>query len=213
MILESCPLCAANLHRYHDDDTRLYMHCPKCRLVHVPPGWQISEEEEHAEYLLHENDPEDSGYRRFLSRLADPLLERLPPGSHGLDFGCGPGPALAQMLREAGHTVDLYDHFFAQNKAVFERDYDFITASEVLEHLRDPRQELDRLRGLLRPGGILGVMTKLVRDRQSFTTWHYIRDPTHVSFFSRKTLDWLAEEWQADLSLHGNDVALFTMPS
>ena len=35
----------------------------------------------------------------------EPLLARLGPASHGLDYGCGPGPALATMLREEGHGV------------------------------------------------------------------------------------------------------------
>ena len=59
----------------------------------------------------------DAGYRRFLSKLADPLMARLAPGARGLDYGCGPGPALAAMLREAGHEVALYDPFFAPDPA------------------------------------------------------------------------------------------------
>ena len=42
---------------------------------------------------------------RFLGRLAEPLVERLDPGASGLDFGCGPGPALAAMLTRRGYTV------------------------------------------------------------------------------------------------------------
>ena len=87
--------------------------------------------------------------------------------------------------------------------------YDFITTTEVVEHLHYPRRELDRLWDILKPGGSLGVMTKLVRDRAAFATWHYISEPTHVCFFSRSTFQWLADEWQADLMFEGNDVILF----
>jgi len=44
----------------------------------------------------------DPRYRRFLARLAEPLIAHLPKGARGLDFGCGPGPTLSLMLREAG---------------------------------------------------------------------------------------------------------------
>ncbi len=83
----------------------------------------------YAHYLHHENHLDDPGYRRFLSKLADPLLARLPAGSKGLDYGCGPGPALAAMLREAGHQVALYDPFFHPDLTPLERSYDFETCT------------------------------------------------------------------------------------
>ena len=39
-------------------------------------------------------------YRSFLGRLAIPLQAKLSSGDTGLDFGCGHGPALADMLEE-----------------------------------------------------------------------------------------------------------------
>ena len=73
-------------------------------------------------------------------------------------------PALAAMLRERGLTVALYDPFYAPDESVWSRAYDFITATEVLEHLHEPARELDRLFAALRPGGWLGVMTKPMRE-------------------------------------------------
>ena len=158
------------------------------------------------------NDPDDPGYRRFLARLAEPLLERLPPGARGLDFGCGPGPALARMLQEAGHDVSLFDVFYAPEEAVFQRRYDFVTATEVVEHLARPGEELARLWSLLRPGGWLGVMTKLVRDRDAFARWHYKNDPTHIVFFSIATWRWWAVQAGAVLTFIGDDVMLLQKP-
>jgi hypothetical protein len=51
-------------------------------------------------------------------------------------------------------------------------------------------------------------MTKLVRDRSAFATWHYIRDPTHVCFFSRATWRWWADGCGAGLTFVGDDVIL-----
>ena len=78
-------------------------------LVYVPSRYWLTQEDEKAVYDLHQNDPDDRGYRKFLSRLSAPLLQKLPPNQWGLDFGCGPGPALPDLLKAGGHRVDLYD--------------------------------------------------------------------------------------------------------
>lgn len=205
-----CPLCGAtNPTIFHQDTQRSYRQCQDCALVFVPEHERVSPSAEKAYYDLHENDPADPGYRRFLSRLVEPLLQRLAPGANGLDFGCGPGPALADMLSEAGMCMSLYDAFYTPNTAVLQRSYDFITCSEVLEHLHQPYLELQRLFAILKPGGWLGIMTKRVRNRAAFAHWHYIRDPTHVCFYSKTTLYWIAERWQVNLELPADDVTLF----
>ena len=136
----------------------------------------------------------------------------LAPRSTGLDFGAGPGPTLSVMLSEAGHRVRIYDPFYADHPEVFTQRYDFITATEVLEHLRRPGRELQRLWHCLKPGGVLGVMTKLVRDRAAFARWHYISDPTHVCFFSTATFRWLADRWRSALTFADKDVILMVKP-
>lgn len=184
------------------------MRCAECALVYVPPAYFLTREEERACYELHENAVDDPGYRRFLSRLASPLMERLPPHARGLDFGCGPAPALAAMLREAGHEVALYDSFFFPERVALAQRYEFVTATEVVEHLHRPGEVLAKLWECIEPGGWLGVMTKLVRDAEAFASWHYIRDPTHVCFFSRETWSWWAQRHAAELTTLGADVML-----
>ena len=211
---DGCPLCGdLQLDPFHRDRKRTYYRCRVCRLVFVPAAFHLSLEDEKAEYDRHQNRPDDPAYRRFLSRLATPLLARLAPGSRGLDFGSGPGPTLAPMLTEAGHRVTLYDPFYACNPAVLEDRYDFITASEVVEHLRHPGRDLDRLYRRLKPGGLLGIMTKRVIDRERFARWHYIHDPTHVCFFSRATFHWLAARWRAAVDFAERDVCIIVKPS
>ncbi|MFT4613669.1 MAG: SAM-dependent methyltransferase [Bacteroidia bacterium] len=204
-----CPLCGSGqTFFYHRDKRRTYISCGCCQLVFVPAQWRIDREAEQAEYELHENAIQDDGYRAFLSRLSEPLLQRLPVAASGLDFGCGQGPALAAILREAGHKVALYDSFFAPHEDVLTQQYDFICATEVVEHLHQPGSELDRLWRMLRPGGWLGVMTKLVRDKTAFAHWHYKNDPTHVCFFSRPTWIWWAQQRGVEPQFYGADVIL-----
>lgn len=209
-----CPLCdSPETAFYLRDRRREYLQCGVCRLVFVPPAFFLSAAAEKTEYDLHQNEVDDPGYRRFLSRLCDPLLRRLSPGAAGLDFGCGPGPALAAMLQEAGHPVTPYDPFYFPDSSALSRRYAFICATEVVEHLHRPGWELDRLWGLLEPGGVLGVMTKLVRDRAAFATWHYKNDPTHLCFFSRDTWVWWAQQRGADLEFVAADVILLGQAS
>jgi len=211
---DQCRLCGeGRAEIFWQDQRRDYYRCRRCHLVFVPPPQYLSPREEKAEYDRHRNDPCDSGYRRFLGRLYEPLRARLAPGSRGLDFGCGPGPTLSLMFAEAGHAMALYDCFYAPDRSVLSGCYDFITATEVVEHLHRPGEELERLWALLQPGGVFGVMTKLVLDGEAFSRWHYKNDPTHVSFFSRTTFDWLAAHWRADMQIIGQDVIIFTRPA
>lgn len=204
-----CPLCdGIGAIDFHIDLRRPYLQCGNCLLVFVPPGYHLDAAAEKAEYDLHQNRVDDPRYRRFLARLAEPLAARLPPGASGLDFGCGPGPALATMLRERGFRVALYDPFYHPDPAALRGPLDFICATEVVEHLARPGAELARLWQLLRPCGWLGVMTKLVLDREAFSRWHYKNDPSHICFFSEDTWRWWAGQRGAGLELIGADVIL-----
>ena len=205
-----CPLCGSiDVSHFYQDSARNYLRCHACQLVFVPAQFHLSDIAEKAQYDLHQNNSADQGYRRFLGRLAEPLLMRLNGARRGLDFGCGPGPCLSVMLEEAGHSVSLYDLYYANDPRVLESHYDFITATEVVEHLANPRRELERLWALLRPGGYLGLMTKMVNNAETFATWHYKTDPTHISFFSQQSFDYLAQEWGAAVTFIGADVIIF----
>lgn len=206
----SCPLCDASESKpFYRDRHRQYFRCGSCNLIHLPPAQHPSCEEERAEYDKHQNSPDDPNYRTFLGRLFTPLLQRLTPQSQGLDFGCGPGPTLSVMFEETGHSMSLYDPLYAPDVVVLARHYDFITATEVVEHLHEPGKELERLWTMLKPGGWLGIMTKLALDEDAFSRWHYKNDLTHVCFFSTETMSWLANKWQAEYELIGRDVVLF----
>lgn len=176
-----------------------------------PASWP-DQATEKAVYDLHDNNPADPGYRCFLRKLLDPLQERLPEQARGLDFGCGPGPALAQMLIADGHPMALYDPLYHPNRDVLDGVYDFVTATEVLEHLHDPSTTLKLLDSLFRPGGWLAVMTCFQTDDSRFANWHYRRDPTHVVFYRQATLSWIANHFGWHLTIPVKDVALFQKP-
>lgn len=205
----NCPLChTSGGLDYYEDAKRKYRQCEICDLVYVPNKYYLSRDEEKVVYDLHQNSPDDPEYRRFLSRLFNPLLDRIKPKSRGLDFGSGPGPTLSVMFKEADHEMAIYDSFYARDNSVWDEKYDFITVTEVVEHLHHPGMTLNRLWACLKPGGLFGVMTKLVLNREAFVDWHYKNDSTHVSFFSRNTFAWLGEYWSTKPVFINKDVIL-----
>jgi hypothetical protein len=198
----ACPVCLTIQTRpFWNNGTRNYWRCEDCQATFLDPGQRPGTDEEHAEYALHENALNDPGYRRFLARLANPLLERLTPGQNGLDYGCGPAPALAAMLGEAGYAMALYDPLFQKNQDALNTHYDFITCTEVVEHFHRPHQEFSFLDTLLEPGGLLAIMTCFQTDDAAFANWHYRRDPTHVVFYRPHTFRTIARQrnWQCQI--------------
>ncbi len=208
-IEKQCPLCLSEgTDFFHKDKFRTYFTCNTCELIFVPPSQRLLSEDEKERYDLHKNFPYDPNYRKFLSRIFNPMQKLIAPQSKGLDFGSGPGPTLSLMFEEARHVMTVYDHYYANQPSVFNKQYDFITASEVVEHLFEPKKELERLWSCIKPGGYLGVMTKLALDHEAFTAWHYKNDPTHVCFYSKHTFEWLAEQFQAKLTFADKDVMI-----
>ena len=206
-----CPLCrSSDKSLFNVDGEKHYYRCNQCKLVYLDHNYHLSAESEYAEYLKHQNSPQDLGYRKFLSRIYTPLNLKLAQQSVGLDFGCGPGPTLSLMFEESGHQVNLYDKFFFPDKTVLQLQYDFVTATEVFEHLTTPSETLDIIWRCVKPGGQLGVMTKLVLGEDNFAKWHYKNDPTHVIFFSIETMQWLANYWRASFSQVAKDAFIFT---
>ncbi|MBE4592383.1 2-polyprenyl-3-methyl-5-hydroxy-6-metoxy-1,4-benzoquinol methylase [Vibrio navarrensis] len=207
--MPTCPLCQhEHIQPYFVDKHREYLQCKQCHLVFVHPNQRLDAKSEKAHYDLHENNPQDAGYRRFLARIADPLQERIKPQSTGLDFGCGPGPTLSLMMAERGHNMALYDIYYHPQTSVLAEQYDFMTATEVIEHLYQPAQVWQQWLNLVKPGGWIGLMTKMVINVEAFAHWHYKNDPTHVIFFSQATFQFLAERDKLELEFIGKDVIL-----
>jgi len=173
---------------------REYYRCEVCLLVFMNPNQHLPAEEEKERYDSHKNNPEDEDYVGFLNRLVKPLSEYLKPGGRGLDFGCGPGPTISAMLDKKGFSVADYDPIYFSNKKLIEEQYDFITATEVVEHLYKPREVFQLLDQLLKPNeSYLGIMTQVLESEESFETWWYHNDPTHVCFYQKETLEWLGD--------------------
>ena len=208
----ACPLCGRLVIPTVEVAGLRYASCPVCVLISLDPAQRPLPLAEVMRYAQHQNAEDNTGYRRFLDSLVQPMRARLQAGAFGLDFGCGPAPVLAGMLTEAGCPTMSYDPVFAAKEELLERRYDFVACSEVVEHLHHPAHAFVLFGRLLDAGGLLGVMTRFHRPSVRFETWWYRRDSTHVCFYGEQTMHWIANRHGWTVEIPAPDVALFTIP-
>lgn len=187
-----CPLCKAaqNLTPVPGQDKRNYYHCGRCNMVFIPPAQYVQPELEKARYEEHNNGIQYPGYVRFLMHAIRPALPLLNPGDTGLDYGCGHVPTLSTLVAREGFPCADYDPFFRPQLSA--GPHDFIFATECFEHFFDPHQEMQRITNLLKPGGLLIIMTLFWQQKKDFITKYYFRDITHCVFYHRRTIEFMA---------------------
>lgn len=182
-----------------------YCYCPACEFISMDPTFIVNLEREKAQYENHHNSLENEGYVKMFEDFMDLFWNRLTCKEiHALDFGSGPTPVLAELLKRRGAKVDCYDKFYQPQTLFEDKTYDLITSTEVFEHLENPLQTLEMLSTHLKPNGIIAIMTLFhPNDTELFIKWWYPRDPTHISFFTCKTLEILGEK--CSLKIAGRD--------
>jgi 2-polyprenyl-3-methyl-5-hydroxy-6-metoxy-1,4-benzoquinol methylase len=157
-----------------------------------------------------------------------------------LDVGCGAGDN-ARILAARGHTVVgitasaaeaeharphcqqvlVCDFEAVSGLPGLPADFDLVLCSHVLEHLRFPGEALVRLRGLLRPGGLLAVAVPnmahwRLRVRALQGDWTRTSagpfDRTHLQFWSYSTIAELIVESGFDIVQHTGEFSLPQRP-
>ena len=186
-----------------------YWKCSYCEAIFLDKEFYLSSNDEYKHYLTHNNDVNDPRYKQFLSNLMLPLIERIKLNSIGLDYGCGPGPALSLMLKEKGYKMFNYDPFFHPEKRNLLKKYDFISCTETAEHFHNPFGEFTRFSELLNNNGTIGIMTNFHSKQDIFENWYYINDPTHVVFYNKKTFQIIAKIFDWDCEFLGNNLVFF----
>jgi SAM-dependent methyltransferase len=148
---------------------------------------------------------EEQGRRATGARLLDLIGAQVPEGRL-LDVGCGPGLLLDEARARGYETVGLelsresarharehlgLDVREAPLEEFDEREaFDVVVLADVIEHLDDPVGGIERCASLLRPGGVLCVVTP---DPSSLTArlagarwWGFV--PAHTCLLPRATL-------------------------
>lgn len=147
----------------------------------------------------------------LLSQFFLAARERTPElrGQRLLDYGCGTG-LLCRLAGEQGmlatgieadpraragiqraKTCTVYASLAELRAAEPEAAFDWIVLWEVIEHLREPWNELARLCGIIRPGGTLVVTTpnaRCLKARLQRSRWEQRLNPTHFYYFTANSL-------------------------
>ncbi len=200
-----CPLCGGSERKSVNNQHRVgvsYWHCASCDLIAMDPQFFLSAEAERERYLSHQNSIQDQGYLKHLQPMVQMISVEFKsdvrPQLLGLDFGSGPQPILQSLLQTEHFRIEAYDPFFSPRAQALPQTYDFIVSTEVVEHFFLPQIEMQQMISLLKPGGSLFLMTQLHAETESgsyFNSWWYPKDATHVSFYSQKTMEWIAHNF------------------
>ncbi len=149
---------------------------------------------------------EEAG-QRATARRALELIERHVERRALLDVGAWVGFFVSEAERRGWDAVGLEPSRFAsafarehfgtrvetgtlQQVDLPERHFDAVVLGDVIEHLPDPGETLDRIARLLRPGGVLYLALPDAGSRVARTLgarwWSVL--PTHVQYFTRSSL-------------------------
>lgn len=212
---EKCTLCSEEAVCFFTDSRsgHRYFQCECCDLRFLDPKSRLSAQGEFDRYLMHENDVSDPKYQNFVRPLYELIKQNISSTSKGLDFGCGSGPVLSHLLSADGYDINLYDPYFKPDHSALQGQYDFVFSVEVAEHFYNPCEEFSRLKELTVPNGHLMFMTLMYSQDIHFSSWPYRLDPTHVSFYSSRTFEWVKEKFDFKACrCFGNRIAWFECP-
>jgi SAM-dependent methyltransferase len=189
--------------------------CGHMQLERIPTEAELREA--YAEAASEDYIEEETGQRATARRTLE-ALERYVPGGALLDLGCWVGFLLAEARDRGWETVGVESSTFASDYArerlgldvvtadLFEADlggrrFDAVVLGDVIEHLPRPGDALDRVAGMLRPGGAVALLLPDAGSRLARAMgarwWSVI--PTHVHYFTRGSMREL-------LSRHGYEV-------
>lgn len=161
----------------------------------------------------------DNQYLRYTISIRDsasiilPLIKKIIPTGKILDVGCATGEFLSKA-REFGYSVEglelsKWSSEIARKKGIkvyrillkslaskYSNRYDVITLFGVIEHFENPKKEMEYIKKLLKPGGIIVVWTgdvNSISSRILKRNWWYWQGQ-HIQYFSSESLNVLAKK-------------------
>lgn len=208
------------------DDGRPYDRCARCGAVQVSREHLPDAAVERARYDLHQNDPEEPGYRRFITTFLDAVdaaiaAQSAPVGGAAtpvriLDYGSGPLSALEHIARSRGWRVASWDPLYSTGDDPLDSGapWDVVMLHEVIEHVHEPGRLVARIANALHPQGLLAIRTAEPPTRADlFLEWWYRKDVTHVWFVSEAAVAWIERQLGATHRRYGEGIWMLHRPS
>jgi len=202
--------------------------CNRCGLVYTNPRPRAETITEGYRKAVDPDYAREDSSRSINAHLSLHTLKRYAHSGRLLDVGCATGYFLnAARLDFETQGIELSEWAakYAQERLRLDvvnaglddapfaaGHFDVVALNDVIEHFTDPKAALVRIHALLRPGGLLYLVTpdidslsaRLMRGR-----WWGLR-PAHVYYFSRKTLSALLRETGFEVELVKSYGRMFT---
>lgn len=156
---------------------------------------------------------ETKGFCAWLAGYRSSPFRWVPSNVHILDIGCGFGESLGyhqargcdvcgveadENIRRVADKFGYRVHVGLFDAAIYEEaSFDFVTMSQVIEHVVDPVEVLQGIHKVLKPGGELILSTPNASGwgarlfGKKWINWHA---PYHLHFFSNRSLRQAAEK-------------------
>jgi SAM-dependent methyltransferase len=208
-----CPICRSEATR------SLFVHegfdirrCPTCDHMWAAGGApsDYTNQPSLVECYRNVEQPHRALMRKSLRRIR-PWLR---PGARILDFGCGPGLFVLEARLQGFDAVGIDIASWAADAAAHwnlplhvgpletapyaDASFDAVVSIVSYEHLADPAAITARLARLVKPGGILAVVSvphsRGIAWLMARRNWWDIAPPEHLHFFSRRSLRSLLED-------------------
>lgn len=156
---------------------------------------------------------ESDGFNAWLNGDKSSTFRWVPRDVRVLDIGCGFGESLGyykargcdvygveadENIRRVADKFGYKVHVGLFDPSVYEPDYfDYVTMSQVIEHVTDPVQTLKGIAHVLKPGGVAILSTPNAGGwgarvfGKYWINWHA---PYHLQFFTLRSMQLAAEQ-------------------
>jgi SAM-dependent methyltransferase len=218
--LTICPVCqSSRLHYLFSVKGYRIVRCDDCTLMMTnpqPSDAELGQIYGEDYFLVEKNEAGQRHVDELKQGTADLYLDMLarygaPKGARLLEIGCGQGDFLVraqnQGMKVAGVEYSSHACEVARKKlggtgeitcgeitdVTAEGLYDVCALSDVIEHVRDPAEFLDRAYRLLKPDGIIFIATPTLDSwsaRLLKNNWMEFK-PEHLWYFKAETLQTL----------------------
>ena len=159
------------------------------------------------EYLRHQNS------RELASEAVLKVLKKIKPTGKVLDIGCATGDFL-EVARKNGYDAEgvepsawsaaiargrgfkIHEELLEDFAGKHAGEYDIVTLWGVIEHFANPTAEIERIKSILKPGGILALWTGDVDSSLSRLLgrkWWYWQGQ-HIQYFTHASMKTLVND-------------------
>lgn len=211
MVQEKCKLCGDDLKYIFEANQCRLAKCCRCDFVQVIDLDNVAEYQYNEQYFTNSKYKDKSAQEKEYFRRKKIVKKYLPKGRI-LDCGCAAGE-FVQYISGEGIKADGCDisqdaimiakerypslkrHFCCIGQ-LGDKKYDAVCLWDVIEHLPNPHEIMLKLRSEIKDNGYVFISTpnigagfaKILKRK-----WPFMTPPEHLSFFSRKSISYLAK--------------------